>query len=70
MPNQETQYQVADRIAAITLDSPDKLNAWTAVMECEVRAAIAAAENDEKVRVIVLTGAARGFCAGGRRCHS
>jgi enoyl-CoA hydratase/carnithine racemase len=64
MPNQESLYQVADRIATITLNRPDKLNAWTAVMEHEVRAAIAAAENDEYVRVIVLTGAGRGFCAG------
>jgi hypothetical protein len=63
MPNQETQYQVADRIATITLDRPDKLNAWTAVIEHEVRA-MAAAENDENIRVIVLTGAGRGFCAG------
>jgi enoyl-CoA hydratase/carnithine racemase len=64
MPNRETQYQVADRIATITLNRPDKLNAWTAVMEHEVRAAITAAESDENVRVIVLTGAGRGFCAG------
>jgi enoyl-CoA hydratase/carnithine racemase len=64
MPNQETQYQVADRVATITLNRPDKLNAWTAVMEAEVRAAIGDAERDENVRVIVLTGAGRGFCAG------
>ena len=64
MPNQETIYQVADRIATITLNRPDKLNAWTAVMEQEVRAAFAEAERDENVRVIVLTGAGRGFCAG------
>ena len=64
MPNQETQYHVAERIATITLNRPDKLNAWTAVMEQEVRAAMAAAESDENVRVIVLTGAGRGFCAG------
>jgi enoyl-CoA hydratase/carnithine racemase len=64
MPNQETLYQVADRVATITLNRPDKLNAWTAVMESEVRAGIVEAERDEKVRVIVLTGAGRGFCAG------
>jgi enoyl-CoA hydratase/carnithine racemase len=64
MPNQETEYQVSDRVATITLNRPDKLNAWTAVMESEVRAAMAAAEKDENARVIVLTGAGRGFCAG------
>jgi enoyl-CoA hydratase/carnithine racemase len=64
MPNQETLYQVADRIATITLNRPDKLNAWTAIMEREVRSAVEEAEQDENVRVIVLTGAGRGFCAG------
>jgi enoyl-CoA hydratase/carnithine racemase len=64
MPNQETLYEVAKRVATITLNRPDKLNAWTAVMEQEVRAAIAEAARDENVRVIVLTGAGRGFCAG------
>ena len=64
MPNQETQNEVAKRVATITLNRPDKLNAWTAVMEQEVRAAMAEAERDENVRVIVLTGAGRGFCAG------
>jgi enoyl-CoA hydratase/carnithine racemase len=64
MQNRETLYQVADRVATITLNRPDKLNAWTAIMEGEVRAAMEAAEKDENVRVIVLTGAGRGFCAG------
>ena len=64
MPNQETQYRVADRVATITLNRPDKLNAWTAVMEREVRAAMDDAEHDENVRVIILTGTGRGFCAG------
>jgi enoyl-CoA hydratase/carnithine racemase len=64
MPNQETLYEVNQRVATITLNRPDKLNAWTAVMEREVRAAMEEAERDENVRVIILTGAGRGFCAG------
>jgi enoyl-CoA hydratase/carnithine racemase len=64
MPNQETIYQAAGHIATITLNRPDKLNAWTAVMEQEVRAGFDQAEHDENVRVIILTGAGRGFCAG------
>ncbi len=64
MPSQEALYQVGDRVATITLNRPEKLNAWTAVMEQEVRSAIEDAERDDQVRVIVLTGAGRGFCAG------
>ena len=64
MPNKETLYHVADRVATITLNRPDKLNAWTAVMESEVRSHMDNAERDDEVRVIVLTGAGRGFCAG------
>jgi enoyl-CoA hydratase/carnithine racemase len=64
MARQETLYDVADHVATITLNRPDKLNAWTAVMEQEVRSAISDAERDANVRVIVLTGAGRGFCAG------
>src|SRR6202030_2582683 len=64
MPTQETLYNVANRVATITLNRPDKLNAWTALMESEVRSHMENAEQDEEVRVIVLTGAGRGFCAG------
>jgi enoyl-CoA hydratase/carnithine racemase len=64
MQNQETLYEVDARVATITLKRPDKLNAWTAVMEREVRGAMEEAERDEQVRVIILTGAGRGFCAG------
>src|SRR4029077_910150 len=64
MPTQETLYNVANRVATITLNRPDKLNAWTALMESEVRSHVENAEQDDEVRVIVLTGAGRGFCAG------
>jgi enoyl-CoA hydratase/carnithine racemase len=64
MPSQETLYAVANQVATITLNRPDKLNAWTAQMEAEVRSAMDDAERDDNVRVIVLTGAGRGFCAG------
>ena len=57
-------YAAKDRVATITLNRPDKLNAYTAVMSGELREAFAKAEADESVRAIVLTGAGRGFCAG------
>ena len=57
-------YDVADGVATVTLNRPDKLNAWTRQMEKEVQAAMARAEADDQVRVIILTGAGRGFCAG------
>src|SRR5215475_11747326 len=57
-------YQVVERVATVTLNRPDRLNAWTPLMEEEVRAAMTEAETDDQVRVIVLTGAGRGFCAG------
>jgi enoyl-CoA hydratase/carnithine racemase len=60
----ETHYQVTNQVATITLNRPDKLNAWTAVMDSEVRSHLAEAEHDDHVRIIVLTGAGRGFCAG------
>jgi enoyl-CoA hydratase/carnithine racemase len=64
MTTQEILYGVADRVATITLNRPDRLNAWTRNMEKEVRQAMEQAAADENVRVIVLTGAGRGFCAG------
>ena len=57
-------YRVEDSVAVITLNRPDKLNAWRGEMDRDVRAAMRAATDDPAVRVIVLTGAGRGFCAG------
>lgn len=64
MPSQEILYTVSGHVATITLNRPDKLNAWTRTMEAEVRQAIEEAAGDDHVRAIVLTGAGRGFCAG------
>ena len=63
-PLEATRYDVVDGIATITLDRPERLNAWTAVMNAEYRSHLQAASDDPAVRVIVVTGAGRGFCAG------
>jgi enoyl-CoA hydratase/carnithine racemase len=61
---QEILYEVSGHVATVTLNRPDKLNAWTRLMEQEIRQAMEQAAGDSTVRVIVLTGAGRGFCAG------
>jgi enoyl-CoA hydratase/carnithine racemase len=62
--SQEVLYKVEDRVATITLNRPEKLNAWTPTMASELHKAMLQADADEAVRAIVLTGAGRGFCAG------
>lgn len=57
-------YRVENGVAVVTLNRPDKLNAYRAQMNADLRAAMRAATADDAVRVIVLTGAGRGFCAG------
>jgi enoyl-CoA hydratase/carnithine racemase len=59
-----TTYSVDNGVALITLNRPDRLNAWTGRMEHEYRLLMATADADPEVRAIVLTGAGRGFCAG------
>lgn len=55
---------IADGVATITLNRPDKLNAFTAGMHAELRQAIAGIRADAGVRALLVTGSGRGFCAG------
>src|SRR3954452_807248 len=65
MPTFETiLYDVSEGIATITLNRPDKLNAFTGQMMRDMIAAFDATDADDAVRVVIVTGAGRGFCAG------
>src|SRR5471032_2825420 len=57
-------FEITDGIAQLTLNRPDKLNSFTQKMHEEVRDALRRTNADKDVRVFVLTGAGRGFCAG------
>jgi enoyl-CoA hydratase/carnithine racemase len=57
-------YEVSDHIATITLNRPEQLNAFTNVMMREVIDAFDRVDADDDVRVVIVTGAGRGFCAG------
>lgn len=61
---QEILYEAHERIAIVTLNRPDRLNAYTASLAAGLKRAVAEANSDPAVRVIVVTGAGRGFCAG------
>lgn len=64
MPFTEIRTETADGICTITLHRPEKLNAFTATMMREMLEAFDATDADDAVRVVVVTGAGRGFCAG------
>jgi enoyl-CoA hydratase/carnithine racemase len=64
MEFEQIDAELDDRVLTITLNRPDRLNAWTAQMGQELRAAFDRADADDEVRVVVVTGAGRGFCAG------
>ena len=56
--------ELADHVFTITLNRPERLNAFTATMGDELRAAFDDADADDEVRAVIVTGAGRGFCAG------
>ena len=58
-------YEKKEHVLLLTLNRPDKLNAWSGRMENEFLQAVQAANENREVRVIVITGAGRAFCAGG-----
>jgi enoyl-CoA hydratase/carnithine racemase len=60
----EIAYEVADGIATVTLDRPDRLNAGTAHMVRELLAVLDLVDGDDDVRAVILTGRGRAFCAG------
>jgi 2-(1,2-epoxy-1,2-dihydrophenyl)acetyl-CoA isomerase len=64
MSDQTILFDVCDGVARITLNRPDKLNSFNVRMHEELLEALNAVETDANIRVVVLTGAGRGFCAG------
>jgi enoyl-CoA hydratase/carnithine racemase len=60
----QINYDVQDNVLTLTMNRPDKLNAFTQVMLEEMLDALDRADADDDVRVIIVTGAGRGFCAG------
>jgi len=61
---EQIRFETANGVARITLDRPDRLNSFTTQMHAELRDALARVAADDRARVLLLTGAGRGFCAG------
>lgn len=64
MTYETIQLAIADGVATLTLNRPDKLNSFTTQMHAELADALKAIQRDDAVRCLLLTGAGRGFCAG------
>jgi enoyl-CoA hydratase/carnithine racemase len=64
MAFEQITTEVSDRVLTITLDRPERLNAWTPVMGRELIEAFDQADADDEVRAIIVTGAGRAYCAG------
>jgi len=61
---QTVLYEVTDRVAVVTLNRPEAMNAWTPQLSDELTIALGTADTDDDVRAIVVTGAGKAFCAG------
>ena len=64
MDFEQITTELAHRVLTITLNRPERLNAWTPTMAEELIAAFDRSDADDEVRVVIVTGAGRGFCAG------
>src|SRR5699024_12830587 len=64
MPYEHIVYDVKEQILTLTLNRPERLNAWTLQMKDELIHAVERANQDDDIRVIVVTGAGKHFCAG------
>jgi 2-(1,2-epoxy-1,2-dihydrophenyl)acetyl-CoA isomerase len=64
MTYQNIRFEARDGITRLTLNRPDKLNSFNGAMHAELRAALDVVQHDKSIRVLVITGAGRGFCAG------
>jgi enoyl-CoA hydratase/carnithine racemase len=64
MEFEQIRAEIDEGVLTITLNRPERLNAWTPVMARELMAAFDSADADDRVRAIIVTGAGRGFCAG------
>ena len=64
MDYQCIRFEVSDSVARLTLNRPDKLNSFTSAMHIELRDALDSIQVDRTIRVLVVSGAGRAFCAG------
>src|SRR2546423_1213047 len=64
MEYEQIRYELAENVLTLTMNRPDRLNAWTPTMLRELLDAFDRADADDDVRVVIITGAGRGFCAG------
>ena len=62
---QQITYEKSGHVAAVTLNRPQKLNAYSEIMVHEILAALGDARDDDEIRAVIITGAGRGFCSGG-----